>query len=65
MLTSTSLQSDKAKAGAIPDEKATDLGARDRASGSYGLSFLLTSQIVLVGKQRKPTEELNNTFSGG
>lgn len=53
------------KAGAIPDEKATDLGARDGASGSYGLSFLLTSQVVLVGKQRKPTEELNNTFSGG
>lgn len=54
-------KSDKIMAGALPDKKATGLGARD----THRLSSLLTIQIALEGKQRRPAGEQTGSFSRG
>lgn len=58
-------KSDKMMAGALPDKKATGLGARETPLGSHSLSSLLTIQIALEGKQRRPAGEQTGSFSRG
>lgn len=58
-------QSDKMKARALSDDKATGPGSRDRPLSSHSLSSLLTIQTAFEGKQRRPAGELTDSFSGG